>query len=134
MPSNAAMERDITDRASIASFSLNKDATELESESEPEPEVEISAARRQSDLVEELTKTLAEKAGQVHISMTSGMLNPTNPGIDFMQLMQLIEPNSGLSYADDISRQHDERVRQALDLVTTDPTKLDELYLTNLFT
>ena len=84
--------------------------------------------------VEELTKTLAEKAAQVHISMTSGMLNPTNPGIDFMQLIKLIEPNSGLSYADDISRQHDERVRQALDLVTADPTKLDALFLNNLFT
>ena len=92
------MERDITDRASIAYFSLNKDAREPESESKPEPEVEASAARRQSDLVEELTKTLAEKAAQVHMSMTSRMLNSTNPGIDFMQLMQLMEPNSGLSF------------------------------------
>ena len=84
--------------------------------------------------VEELTKTLAEKAAQVHISMTSGMLNPTNPGIDFMQLMQLIEPTSGLSYADDIDNMPKQRVRQAFELVTADPTKLDELFLNNLFT
>ena len=77
MSSNAAMERNISDRASIASFSLNKDATEPESESESEPEVETSAARRQSDLVEELTKSLAEKTAQVHMSMTSRILNPS---------------------------------------------------------
>ena len=84
--------------------------------------------------MEQLTKTLEEKAAQVHMSVHSGMLNPANPSIDFMQLLQLVNTNSGLAYADDIEKITQQTVRQALDLVTTDPTQLDEAYLTKMFT
>jgi hypothetical protein len=39
-----------------------------------------------------------------------------------------------LAYAEDIEKITQQTVRQALDLVTTDPTQLDEAYLTKMFT
>ena len=67
------------------------------------------------------------------MSVLSGLLDPTNPEIDFMQLVQLVNINSGLSYADDIEKTTQEAVRQILDLITTDPSQVDEEYLTKVF-
>jgi hypothetical protein len=50
-----------------------------------------------------------------------------------MQLVQLVNINSGLSYADDIEKTTQEAVRQILDLITTDPSQVDEEYLTKVF-
>ena len=125
------LERNIKDRASSAFNSLSE--FEPGSESEPEPEFEASAIRRKSELIEQLTKTLGEKAAQIHMSVNSGKLNPENPDIDLMQLLQLVITNSGLSYADDIENTTQQAVRQTLELVTTDPTQVDGAYLTKLF-
>jgi hypothetical protein len=122
MATNAAVERNIKDRASIAFNSLSK--FEPEPEFEPDPESEASAIRRKSELLEQLTKTLEEKATQIHMSVNSGMLNPANLSIDLMQLLQLVNANSGLSYADDIENTTQQAVRQTLDLVTTYPTQV----------
>ena len=84
MATNAAMERNIKNRASDAFISLSE--IEPEPEVEPEPESEASDVRRNSELMEELTKTLGEKAAQIHMSVNAGLLDPTNPEIDFMQL------------------------------------------------
>jgi hypothetical protein len=46
------------------------------------------------------------------------MLNSANPNIDFMQLLQLVNVNSGLSYADDIEKTTQQAVRKTLELVT----------------
>jgi hypothetical protein len=85
MATNAAMERNIKDRASSAFKSISK--VEPETEVEPEPGSEASDIRRKSELVEELTKTLGENAAQIHMSVIAGLLDPTNPEIDFMQLL-----------------------------------------------
>jgi hypothetical protein len=63
MATNAAMERNIKNRASIAFNSLSE--VDPEPEVEPEPEFEASDIRRKSELMEELTKTLGEKAAQI---------------------------------------------------------------------
>ena len=98
MASNAAAEQNIKDRASIVFHSLsNHDKAEPESGFELEPEFEASTIRRKNDLIEQLTKTLEQKSAQVHMSINSRMLNPANPNIDFMQLLGLITPNSGLT-------------------------------------
>ena len=128
---NAAMERNIKDRASSAYNSLSE--VEPEPQVEPEPESEASAIRRKSELIEQLTKTLGEKAAQIHMSVNAGMLNPANPDIDLMQLLQLVNINTGLSYADDIENTTQQAVRQTLELVTTDPSQVDEAYVTKLF-
>jgi hypothetical protein len=62
------------------------------------------------------------------------MLNPANSDIDFMQLLQLVNTNSGLSYADDIEKTTQQAVRHTLELVTTDPSQVYEAFLTKLFT
>ena len=87
MATNAAMERKIKNRASDAFISISeRKEFEPEPQVEPEPESEASDVRRKSELMEELTKTLGEKAAQIHMSVTAGLLDPTNPEIDFMQL------------------------------------------------
>ena len=118
MATNAAMERNIKNRASSAFNSESE--VEPEPEVGPEPESGASDIRRKSELIEELTKTLGEKAAQIHMSVIARLLDPTNPDIDFMQLLQLVNSNSGLSYADDIEKTTQEAVRQTLDLITTD--------------
>ena len=82
---NAAMERNIKDRASSAFNSLSE--VEPEPQVEPEPESEASAIRRKSELIAQLTKTLGEKAAQIHMSVNAGMLNPANPDIDLSLLL-----------------------------------------------
>jgi hypothetical protein len=67
------------------------------------------------------------------MSVNSGMLNPANLSIDLMQLLQLVNANSGVSYADDIEKTTQQAVRHTLELVTTDPTKVDEAFLSKLF-
>jgi hypothetical protein len=53
MATNAAVERNIKDRASIAFNSLsNQDLAKPESEFEPEPESEASSICRKSELME----------------------------------------------------------------------------------
>jgi hypothetical protein len=126
MATNAAMERNIKNRASSAYNSI--------SEVEPEPELVASDIRRKSELIKELTETLGEKAAQIHMSVIAGMLNPANSDIDFMQLLQLVNTNTGLSYADDIEKTTQQAVRHTLELVTTYPTQVDEAFLTKLFT
>jgi hypothetical protein len=130
MATNAAIERNIKDRASIAYSSLS--GVEPEPEFEPGPESDASAIRRKSELIEQLTKTLEEQAAQIHMSVNSGMLNTANPDIDLMQLLQLVNVSSGLSYADDIEKTTQQAVRQTLELVTTYPTQVDEAFLAKL--
>jgi hypothetical protein len=86
MATNVALERNIKDRASIAFNSLSEVGPGPEFE--PEPESEASAIRCKSELIEQLTKTLEERAAQIHMSVNSGMLNSANPNIDLMQLLQ----------------------------------------------
>ena len=74
MATNAAMERNIKNRASDAFISLSQ--FEPEPEVEPEPESGASEVRRKSELIEELTKTLGENATQIHMSVLSGLLDP----------------------------------------------------------
>jgi hypothetical protein len=83
MATNAAMERNIKDRASSAFKSISE--VEPETEVEPEPELVASDIRRKSELIKELTETLGEKAAQIHTSVIAGMLNPANPDIDFIR-------------------------------------------------
>ena len=79
MATNAAMERKIKNRASDAFISISeRKEFEPEPEVEPEPESEASDVRRNSELMEELTKTLGEKAAQIHMSVLSGLLDPAN--------------------------------------------------------
>jgi hypothetical protein len=68
------------------------------------------------------------------MSVIAGLLDPTNLDIDFMQLLQSVNANSGLSYADDIEKMTQQAVRQTLDLITQDPSQVNEAYLTKLFT
>ena len=68
------------------------------------------------------------------MSVLSGLLDPANSDIDFMQLLQVVNTSTGLSYADDIEKTTQEVVRQTLDLITTDPPQVDEAYLTKIFT
>ena len=82
--------------------------------------------------MEQLAKTLEEKAAQVRMSVHSGILNLANPSIAFMQLLQLVNTHSGLAYADDIENTTQQAVRQTLELVTTDPTQVDEAFLAKL--
>jgi hypothetical protein len=139
MASDAVAERNIKDRASVAFLSYsNPIYPEPESEFEPEPECEALSAtscfRRKSDLIEQFSKTLEQKSAQVHIDINAGMLNSTNPNIDFMQPMQSVNASSGLAYAYNIDNITKQAIRQVLELVTTDPTKLDDAYLTTMFT
>jgi hypothetical protein len=132
MATNAAMERNIKNRASDAFISLSQ--FEPEPEVEPEPESGASEVRRKSELIEELTKTLGENAAQIHMSVLSGLLDPANSDIDFMQLLQVVNTSTGLSYADDIEKTTQQAIRHILERVTTDPTQVDEAFLTNLST
>ena len=135
MATNAAMERKIKNRASDAFISISeRKEFEPEPEVEPEPESEASDVRRNSELMEELTKTLGEKAAQIHMSVLSGLLDPANSDIDFMQLLQVVNTSTGLSYADDIEKTTQQAIRHLLERVTTDPTQVDEAFLTNLST
>jgi hypothetical protein len=72
MATNAAMERNIKNRALDAFISLSE--FEPEPEVEPEPESGASDVRRKSELIEELTKTLGENAAQIHKWFSPGVL------------------------------------------------------------